>query len=69
MLTDWIRTFPVFFNETHRDLLAQVERTGFDKGVQSAAKCAAAYALESEEHDSICREIAREITTLEAPRT
>ncbi len=66
--TDWIATFPAIFNESQRDVLAQVERSGYEKALQDAAKCAASYALEDEAQDSICREIAREISAIPAVR-
>lgn len=63
-MTDWIKTFPLVFQDTPtvRSCLEGVERAGFEAGIQCAAHVAASYALESEEHDSICREIAREIS-------
>ncbi len=70
MKTDWIKTFPAIFQDTPavRSCLDGVERAGFEAGLQRAAKIAASYALESAEHDSICREIAREISSEEWPK-
>lgn len=64
MKTDWIATFPLIFQDTPsvRSCLEGVEKAGFERGIQRAARVAASYALESGEHDSICREIAREIS-------
>jgi len=60
--TDWVKTFPAFFDDSHRDLLKSVERAGFEAGLQRAAQVAASYALEDDKADSLCREIAREIS-------
>ena len=60
-MTDWIATFPQVFNESQRSVLTVIEKAGFDKGLQQAARVAAMYALESPEYDALCREVAREI--------
>lgn len=65
MKTDWIKTFPDIFEDTPfvRSCLDSVERSGFEQGLQRAARVAASYALEDEKADSLCREIAREISS------
>lgn len=63
-MNDWIKTFPAIFQDSPavRTCLETVEKAGFEKGIQEAARVAASYALESAEADSLCREIAREIS-------
>lgn len=61
---DWIATFPAIFENSPvvRSCLEGVEKAGFEKGLQRAAEIAASYALEDDKADSLCREIAREIS-------
>ena len=63
-MSDWIKTFPLIFQDTPavRACLEGIEKSGFEKGLQRASQIAASYALESTEADSLCREIAREIS-------
>ncbi len=63
-MSDWIKTFPQIFDDSPavRACLRSVEKAGFEKGLQVAAQTAASYALEDPTQDSICREIAREIS-------
>ena len=63
-MSDWIKTFPLVFQDypSVRSCLETIEKAGFEKGIQRAAQVAASYALEDDKADSLCREIAREIS-------
>lgn len=40
----------------------QVEKSGYDKGIERASEIAASYDLETPKSDEICRALAREIS-------